>query len=414
MTTRSMSVNDLQLQIEELIEVIEQQSQRTREQTEQIAALQAATANAAFRAPNPEIAPTRETPSFPKIPDLIRLVPEFKGDPRNLPRWIESVEEKLDESKRFVPENEISRIMPVWIGIIRDKITGKANDALSASHVPLEWDSIKITLTEYFGDKSDLSTLVSKLTSLQQGSQSVTEFFQTCRSLLAEINAKIMINNTPNEAKAIMGTYETLMINAFVDGLHDATSDLTRSTRPQSLAAAYQVASEHEAAKQRRQEKNSKHPPDVMKTKPPPNTNGPQFSRPSNFAPYFQNKPFVPAQMTYQRPFQRFAPPGFNQANQPNINFNNRPQLQAPPNIKPDPSGQNRQNNFKQMAPYRRSTQINVHETPEESYSDYPEYTSYSDQDVEQYYNQAAATPETEEQQEELNFCMVTDQTVAE
>lgn len=64
-----------------------------------------------------------------------------------------------------------------------------------------------------------------------------------------------------------MGTYETLMVNAFVDGLHDTVSDLTRSTRPQSLQAAYQVASEQEAAMRRRRERNLKQTSDVLQTK---------------------------------------------------------------------------------------------------------------------------------------------------
>lgn len=76
-----------------------------------------------------------------------------------------------------------------------------------------------------------------------------------------------MLNNkAAAEARATMGPYETLMVNAFVDGLHDVTSDLTRSTRPQTLAVAYQVASEHESAIKRRKLKDT---PDEMKNKTP-------------------------------------------------------------------------------------------------------------------------------------------------
>lgn len=50
----------------------------------------------------------------------------------------------------------------------------------------------------------------------------VSEFYQSCRSLLTEINAKIVINNSnANEAKAVMDTYEILMTNAFLGGLPD-------------------------------------------------------------------------------------------------------------------------------------------------------------------------------------------------
>lgn len=343
MPTKSVPTADLQSQIEGLKKIIEAQSEQARTASAQIAALQAASRRNETSAV--AIAPVAQATN-PMIPDLIRLVPEFNGNPRNLPRWIESLEEKLEESKKFIPEEDQDRIVPIWIGIIRGKITEKANDALSASHTPLEWNAIKTPLIEYFGDKSDLSTLVSKLTTLKQGSQSVSEFYQTCRSLLAEINAKIMINNNrPNEAKAIMDTYETLMINAFVDGLPDIMSDITRSTRPQSLADAYHVASEQEAAIRRKREK-SKHSTDVVKTRSPPNAQSANTSYQRSFPfmpttqqrqypfahhPMAQQRSFAPAHpsmtqqrpfgpsyhpMALQRPFQRFAQSSPNPANQ--------------------------------------------------------------------------------------------------
>lgn len=293
---------DLQRQVEELVALIEEQNERSLAANEQIAALQAAAERAAAHPPaEVQIAPANNFFNH-RIPDLIKMVPEFSGNPRNLPRWIESVEEKLAESKRGIPEDEILRILPTWMGIIRDKITEKANDALSASHTPLEWDAIKSTLIEYFGDKSDLSTLMSRLTNLKQGSQSVLEFYQCCRSLLAEINAKVLINNnTPSAAKAIMGTYETLMINAFVDGLHDAMSDLTRSTRPQSLTAAYQVASDQEAAIRRRKKYNA---------------NATQQGAPyAHGSQTHQQRKFPPPHTAQHRPFQGFGQPGPNPAN---------------------------------------------------------------------------------------------------
>lgn len=179
MTTRGMSLADLQNQIEELSALIERQSNQAQLANEQIAALQAAS-EAAARAP--AIQAPAAAVQFPKIPDLIRLVPEFDGNPRNLSRWIESVEQKLEESKKFIAPNDHPIILPIWLGIIRDKIVEKANDALTASHTPLEWGSIKNTLVEYFGDKSDLSILISRLTNLRQGSLTVTEFYQTCKN----------------------------------------------------------------------------------------------------------------------------------------------------------------------------------------------------------------------------------------
>lgn len=58
----------------------------------------------------------------------------------------------------------------------------------------MDWNAIKSALIEYFGDKSDLSTLVFRLTAMKQGWQLVLEFY------LAKINANVLMsNNTPKE-----------------------------------------------------------------------------------------------------------------------------------------------------------------------------------------------------------------------
>lgn len=411
MTTRGMSLADLQNQIEELSALIERQSNQAQLANEQIAALQAAS-EAAARAP--AIQAPAAAVQFPKIPDLIRLVPEFNGNPRNLSRWIESVEQKLEESKKFIAPNDHPIILPIWLGIIRDKIVEKANDALTASHTPLEWGSIKNTLVEYFGDKSDLSILISRLTNLRQGSLTVTEFYQTCRNLLADINAKIMVgNNTVNEAKAIMGTYESLMINAFVDGLHDTISDLTRSTRPQSLLDAYHVASEHEAAFRRRREKNSKNIPDNFKQKQ-------NVTVPQQKPIYFQNTFRPPIQGSFNSSGYRQAPqnsPGFTPQYNNGVarpfqqNFGPRPNQLAIPYIKPDPSGQNRQNGPRQVPPFKNATQVNMHEMQETPLEMHPNDQSQEFQYVQ---DQITANPAIEEQAEELNFCMDMEQPITE
>lgn len=425
------TLEEQRLQVIALEEARKASEDRANAANAQVAALQAASvagpstpARTSVMPTAPmQIAATQVAPvnNVPRIPDLIRMIPEFEGNPRNLPRWIESVDQKLAVSKRFVPADDLPWILPIWIGIIRDKITEKANDALSASHTPLEWDAIKTTLIEYFGDKTDLSSLVSKLTSLKQGSNSVTEFYHVCRSLLAEINAKISLNNhTPDEAKAIMGTYETLTTNAFVDGLHDTTSDLTRSTRPKSLMAAFHVASEHEAALRRRREKNARQLSDNFKPKPTTNIavgvqqksyhNQPIHRPPMN--------PNGPINFGYRPQYYQNSPgfrpqPNHYSAKNPQNNVGPRPQQLAIPYIKPDPSGQNRfpsgQSNSKQVVPYHRTAQVNVHESAEETPADF----TYNENTPEDNSQQEENHPLIDEF-EQLNFYMDPDQQTPE
>lgn len=398
-----MSVNDLQTQIDELLELIEQQSQKAREQTEQIAALQTEQQNARQRAEqarstsaatatlstHPHPSPSATTTArfdASKIPDAIKMIVTYGGDTKTLSNWINSVESKLTFAKGLCPTaTEENNALPLWYSIIRDKIIDKANDVLVQNHTPVVWADIKKTLEDHFGDKRDLGTLVTKIPYLQQNARSIDTFFNECRELLSDISAKISLDQEMKVcAKPLLSSYECMIRNAFVDGLNEPYATLTRASRPTNLNEAFQSATEQFNASQRRKERNFK---------PTGNSNGPPSNRP--LSGNSSGSPF-------NRPYQS-AP--FFQHNRPqNTNFNYRPQWQGLPNIKPDPSGQNRQT----IVPFRKPNQpisnINMHEAEM-----YPR-----NEEEEQDDNPTVQLPETEETQEELNFCMATDQSVTE
>lgn len=199
------------------------------------------------------IAPTRINH---RVPDLIKLAPEFKGDPTHLVTWIKSINQKIDLASSSLSEEEKIEVLPVWLGIIRDKITGKANDALIDWFTPVDWDIIKRDLTEYFGDKRDLPTLFSRVSSLRQGSKSVENFYNEARGLLSAINAKVTLSHeNDREAKAVMSHYEQILTHSFTDGLNEPLSGYTRVSGPKTLKAAYQFAAEHDAAMRRKKER---------------------------------------------------------------------------------------------------------------------------------------------------------------
>lgn len=414
--TKSMTVTELQEQIEKLSAIIETQSQRAQTASEQIAALQAAARTSAT--PTVSLINEQGAHGSARIPDLIKLIPEFNGNPRNLARWIVSAEQKLGEAGSTLPAQERARVLPIWIGIIRDKITDKADDALAASHTPLEWSKIKETLIEYFGDKRDLSTLFSQLPALRQGSQCVTDFYHQCRSLLADINAKITLNEeTRDHAKQIMATYETLVTNSFIDGLDDTLSDLTRSRQHVNLLSAFHGALEIESGINRRKDrKNAK--PTATTTKPIQTQNYSSSMAPiSKFVPYSNNnnnnrQAFPPARFppspNYQpNNFQRFMPA----QNYPQLMYRNpMPNLA----IKQEPRSRSGVRPTFASAPRTNINQTNMHEQCYDYYG-YPPYTSqhqhsydeYS-QDTDNLTNESTteeATPSNEETvNHDLNF----------
>ncbi|XP_055639555.1 uncharacterized protein LOC129777347 [Toxorhynchites rutilus septentrionalis] len=165
-------------------------------------------------------------------------------------------DQKIQFIKNIINNEQlINDVMPLWVSIIRDKIIDKANDALVNSHTKLDWSAIKSALKDSFGDKRDLSTLCTSIPYLKQGSKDLTSYYEECRNLLADIKAKILLNDeTKVCAVVLIKTYESMITNAFIDGLHANLSSLTRIYRPDSLLKAYESALDQYNAIQRRRE----------------------------------------------------------------------------------------------------------------------------------------------------------------
>lgn len=179
---------------------------------------------------------------------------------------------------------------------------------------------------------------------------------------------------TKSCAKILMDNFEAMILNAFIDGLFDNLSTMTRIYRPKSLLEAYQCALDLHNANLRKRSTNN---------------NVPQHQR--NF--------------TSNRPISKPALPNSNNNNSSNpgptvpVNYNNNTnnnnfrsnnyQRPALPWIKPDPSGQYKPN---------QARQINLHENVEADESDLSHaYDKSSDQREED-------TVDTEE----INFHMMT------
>lgn len=281
---------------------------------------------------NVEQRPTAPVTNFDptKIPDIIKIIPGYSGVERELPSWLESVEKKLECAKTFVPEDKLDLVMPIWHSLIRDKITGKANEALLMSNTDCKWEAIKTKLKERFGDKRDLSTILNKIPYLRQSNKNVEEFYVECDGLLSDINAKIMLDDNMRLcAQTVMASYEAMITNAYIDGLHEPISSLTRTSRPDSLLSAYQHALDQSNAANRRKERTK------IETKSNPEPS--KYPRPQPIP--FRNG-------VWNQTIRPSYPPGFNPNTRAPLPFNN---YGNNPNTRPPYASGN--NNF-QRAPY--------------------------------------------------------------
>jgi len=112
---------------------------------------------------------------FDRVPDIVKSIREFSGDPAEFGSWKKSVDRIMETYTPFVGT-------PKYYGIlhtIRNKIVGSADVALESYSIPLDWNAMSRCLTLHYADKRDITTLEYQMSILVQGrQQSVEDFHQ--------------------------------------------------------------------------------------------------------------------------------------------------------------------------------------------------------------------------------------------
>lgn len=268
-----------------------------------------------------------------KIPDVVRSLREFSGQPGEFSSWRKSVDRILKIYEHLRGSAKYYGI----INVIRNKIVGHADHVLESYNIPLNWENISRCLTLHYADKRDLGTLEYQLTSLVQGNSSVQDFYQEVYSHLSLILNKISSMDASQEAlNLLMHAYREKALDTFVRGLK---GDLPRllgirepSDLPQALHLCLKLENQHFRTQYAAATNNNS-----KKQLPPPVP----LRRPSNNYPQFQQQ-FYPALV--QQPTNWTYPQGFNnfqprplvpqRPQQPSFGLsrpqlqNNRPQMQ--------------------------------------------------------------------------------------
>lgn len=268
-----------------------------------------------------------------KIPDVVRSLREFSGEPREFSSWKKSVE-------RIIQIYEPICGTPKYFGIlsvIRNKITGQADAALESYNTPLNWKAICKCLTLHYADKRDLGTLEYQMNSLLQGRLTTQEFYQSVYSHLSLILNKISCMDMSHETLCIMTqTYRDKALDTFIRGLNGDLPKLLGMREPVDLPQALHLCLKLENQYFRTNyaygvAKNLNNPSLIHPAIPPRNHNN-RISTNSKASPYFYPElAYLPQPPRNPNPTPN---PGFgyNHYNNPN-NFKYDP---VPP---PRPSG---------------------------------------------------------------------------
>lgn len=175
--------------------------------------------------------------SLSRIPDPIKSIPSFDGNPKQLNAWVISAENTLKIFKPLVPAN----VFAIYEQSVIHKLQGRAKDAICMAQYPQTFAEAKQILTSVLGDRQELSSYKSKLwRNKQNESMSVHKYYQKTQYLVERI--KTLAKQDKDYASswpAISKFIEQDALAAFVAGLNEFYFGHALAARPKSLEDAY-------------------------------------------------------------------------------------------------------------------------------------------------------------------------------
>uniref|UniRef100_W8C9C9 Retrovirus-related Gag polyprotein from transposon gypsy n=1 Tax=Ceratitis capitata TaxID=7213 RepID=W8C9C9_CERCA len=172
--------------------------------------------------------------------NLIKSLPEFKGNIREYPAWRTAAKFAID----FYVEG--SEAYYVAIGILRNKITQTANENLSSFNTPLNFNAIIFRLDQLYADKRPLYILENELNTLRQGRLTIDEYYAAVDKQLTLIINKNIMTNSGNETltSAFNERARENALRVFISGLRRPLCDTLFSASPPDLPSALAIAQE--------------------------------------------------------------------------------------------------------------------------------------------------------------------------
>lgn len=299
-----------------------------------------------------------------KIPDVVKSLRVFSGQPGEFSSWKKSVD-------RILKIYEHTRGSPKYYGIlsvIRNKIVGDADIALESYNTPLNWPKISQCLTLHYADKRDIGTLEYQLTTLVQGNRTIPEFYQEVYHHLSLILNKLScIEMSPESLNNMSQSYRDKALDTFVRGLKGDLPRLLSIKEPTNLPQAlhlclklqnidFRVQHAHTTRVFRPQvsppihiRKNNFHPQQSTPIPAPRNrffpelVHNPQgFQKPNFYTNFQPQRPNNQFQASHRSPFPPRQPYGYlppkpqpraepmdvdRSIHSRNVNYQNRPQF---------------------------------------------------------------------------------------
>lgn len=258
-----------------------------------------------------------ELKEISKLPDSVKELQVFDGNPTQYVSWIHNVESILSDFK-------IVRGKPIYRAImqhIRNKIRGNADTALISYNIFADdWGAIKRCLSLHYADKRDIRTLEHQLSQLSQKGLRIDEFYASVNHQFSLIINKIKTETYSSETvNALIETYRNRALDVFIRGLSGDLSRMLIIQKPKTLPEAYTACLEVQNLNFRSNTIHNPHLPNSITA--PIN----QCFRPMNGGRPNETKPAMPAM-----PPKKFSHPSSSQNYRRNDNPPPRPTAPKP------------------------------------------------------------------------------------
>lgn len=168
-----------------------------------------------------------------------KLIPEFTGNPRDLPRFISLVSDMNDE----LADDQ----KPLLFRRLGLKLKDKSYQ-LYKDNEDQTWDSLKGELAASYLELRDSSILITEMQKISQGkNENVQRYADRMTRKLTEIKrANEVRYDTEAIRNAFNEEHSRIALNTFKDGLKDPLRILVKAARDDSLQAAIATAKEEE------------------------------------------------------------------------------------------------------------------------------------------------------------------------
>lgn len=172
-----------------------------------------------------------------RIPDAVKQIPTFDGNPLLLYDFIENVEDIL----ALMPNLNNTPYAKIILRSIRNKIVGNANEVLNSYGTELKWETIRQNLILRYSDKRNELSLIRDLHNLRQNFDSIEKYYSKIIEIFSVMINFVKIHETNQTVvESQKALYTQMCLNTFLCGLKEPFGCTIRSMKPSTLAEAFQ------------------------------------------------------------------------------------------------------------------------------------------------------------------------------